>query len=83
MLVPGLIFAGPVALALAAGGAVGVVGGLAGALTHWGVPGQRVEEYEAGIRAGSILLGVSAHSNADANEIESAWRDAGGTRVHT
>ena len=40
LLIPGLglVAAGPVAIALTAAGAVGVAGGLIGALTQWGVP---------------------------------------------
>lgn len=82
MLVPGLIVAGPVAIGLAAAGAVAVTGGLIGALTNWGIPKGRVEEYEAGIRGGGILLGVKPRSEGDAAYFEQQWRASGGRIVH-
>ena len=52
LLVPvlGVIAAGPIAVALTAAGAVGLAGALIGALTKWGIPEGRIEEYEKGIR---------------------------------
>lgn len=82
MLIPGLLIAGPVAIALAAAGAVGVAGGLVGALTDWGVPKGRVEEYEASIRDGGMLLGVKPRSDEDAEYIEREWQACGGELVH-
>jgi hypothetical protein len=41
--------AGPIAVALTAAGAVGLAGALIGALTKWGIPQGRIEEYEKGI----------------------------------
>jgi hypothetical protein len=81
LLLPGLIFAGPVAVALAAAGAVGVAGGVIGALTHWGIPSARIEDYEAQIREGGILMGVKPHSAEDGAWLRQAWREAGGTLV--
>lgn len=81
LLLPGLIFAGPVAVALAAAGAVGVAGGVIGALTHWGIPSARVEDYEAQIRQGGVLMGVKPRSAEDAAWLRQAWRDAGGVLV--
>lgn len=81
LLLPGLILAGPVAVALTAAGAVGVTGGLVGALTNWGIPRNRVEDYEAHIREGGILIGVKARSDDDAAELRDAWVAAGGRMV--
>lgn len=81
-LLPGLIFAGPIAVALAAGAAVGVAGGLIGALTNWGIPKTRVEEYESQIRNGGVLIGVKTKSDDDAAYLQSEWQAAGGTLVH-
>lgn len=81
-LLPGLIFAGPIAVALAAGAAVGIAGGLIGALVDWGIPKGRVEEYEAQIRQGGILIGVSTKSDADTVHLQNEWQAAGGTLVH-
>lgn len=77
-LVPGILLAGPVAIALAAAGAVGVAGGLIGALADWGIPKDSVHEYEDAIRAGGIVLGVKPRSDENAARIEKEWRAAGG-----
>ena len=78
MLIPGLVFAGPIAIALTAAGAVGVAGGLIGALKDWGIPQERVREYETAVRDGAILLGVKARSAEDAQRLEREWRAEGG-----
>ena len=84
LLIPGLgIAAGPLAIALGAAAATGVAVGLMGFFRNWGIPDARVEQYEAGIRAGGILLGVQAHSDADALQIQQRWRASGGQLVHT
>lgn len=81
-LLPGLVLAGPIAIALAAGGAVAIAGGLVTALTNWGLPQGRVEEYESEIRQGGVLIGVKARSDADAAHLQNEWRAAGGVLVH-
>jgi hypothetical protein len=78
VLVPGLVFAGPIAIALTAAGAVGLAGGLIGALKDWGIPQDRVNEYEAAVRDGAILVGVKARSDEDAQRLEQKWRAEGG-----
>jgi hypothetical protein len=78
VLVPGLVFAGPIAIALAAAGAVGIAGGLIGALKDWGIPQDRVRDYEAAVRDGAILVGVKARSAEDAQQLEQKWRAEGG-----
>lgn len=83
LLIPGLglVAAGPVAIALTAAGAVGVAGGLVGALTNWGVPKSRVEDYESAVRRGGIVLGVKAKSKEDAAQLVRAWKQSGGEFV--
>ena len=81
-LLPGLILAGPIAIALAAGGAVAVASGLIGALTNWGIPKARVEEYESQIRQGGVLIGVQARDDADTSYLQNEWQAAGGVLVH-
>lgn len=85
LLIPGLgiVAAGPVAIALTAAGAVGVAGGIIGAITQWGVPKDRLEQYEAGIREGGLLLGVDARSKNDARKLVQQWESNGGRHVHS
>jgi hypothetical protein len=78
VLIPGLVLAGPIAIALTAAGAVGVAGGLIGALKDWGIPQDRVREYETAVRSGAILIGVKARSDEDAQRLEQQWRAEGG-----
>jgi hypothetical protein len=84
LLVPvlGAFAAGPIAVALTAAGAVGLAGALIGVLAKWGIPSRRVEEYEQGIRAGGILIGVKPHSDEDANKWVHEWEANGGQMVH-
>lgn len=83
LLIPGLgIVAGPLAAALAAATATGVALGLMGTLKDWGIPDSRVEQYEAAIGEGGILLGVQAKSDADALQIRQRWQQCGGEHVH-
>src|SRR5688572_3596727 len=74
--------AGPVAVALAAAGTAGVAGGLLGAIEHWGVPHSRLEEYQAGIRRGEILVMVEPVSDEDADAIREEWTALGGRKIH-
>jgi hypothetical protein len=85
LLVPvlGVFAAGPIAVALGAAGAVGLAGALIGALTKWGIPARRIEEYEQGIRAGGILLGVKPRSEKDASNLVQEWQANGGELVHS
>jgi hypothetical protein len=85
LLVPvlGVFAAGPIAAALIAAGAVGLAGALIGVLAKWGIPARRVEEYEEGIRAGGILIGVKPHSDQDASNLVHQWQVSGGELVHS
>jgi hypothetical protein len=79
----GLVIAGPIAAAVAAAGAVALAGGLVGALADWGIPPERVEQYETGIRDGGILMGVKARTDADARHLDQEWKACGAEHVHT
>ena len=79
----GLVVAGPVAASLAGAGAAGLAVGLMGALSDWGIPEQRVKQYEAGIHDGGILMGVNPRSDEDARYIEKQWKASGGQHVHS
>ena len=70
----GLVIAGPIAAALAGAGAGGVTGGLVGALVGWGIPEERIKQYEAGIKKGGILMGVKPRSDEDALHFEKEWK---------
>jgi hypothetical protein len=85
LLIPvlGVFAAGPIAVALTAAGAAGLAGALIGALTKWGIPERRIAEYEQGIRAGGILMGVKPHSDTEASHLVQAWQASGGELVHS
>jgi uncharacterized membrane protein len=57
----GLIIAGPLALGLTGAGVGSITGGLIGALMGWGIPEDKVKEYDEGIKAGGIILGVNEY----------------------
>ena len=84
LMLPGLgvVVAGPIAAALAAAGAAGIAAGLIGAAAHWGLPEDRLREYEAEIGRGRILIGVQARSIAEARQIARQWQSIGGLQVH-
>ena len=77
----GLVVAGPIAAALAGAGAGGLAGGLVGALIGAGIPEERVVHYEAGIKNGGILMGVTPRSVEDAAHIERSWTDNAGEHI--
>ena len=78
-----LILAGPIAAALAGAGAAGLAVGLIGALSDWGIPEDRVQQYQAGINDGGILMGVKPRSDKDARYIEKQWKASGGQHVYS
>lgn len=69
----GLVIAGPLAAAVAGAGAGGVSAGLVGALIGWGIPEDRLKEYEQGIHEGGIVIGVKPRSDSDARRFEEDW----------
>lgn len=77
----GFVVAGPIAAALAGAGAAGLAAGLIGTLGDWGIPDERVHQYEAGIHDGGILMMVEARSDEDARQIEQQWKAIGGREV--
>lgn len=78
----GIVLAGPVAAAIAGAGAGGVTGGIIGALVGWGIPEERVKHYEAGIKEGGIVMGVTPRTDADAEYIEREWKNNRGEHVY-
>ena len=79
----GLVLAGPVAVALVAAGAAGLSFGLIGALHDWGIPEERVNEYQKGIHDGGILMGVRTRSDEDARHFAQQWKAIGAQHVHS
>jgi hypothetical protein len=78
----GLVIAGPLAAAIAGAGAGAATGGIVGALIGWGIPEERVKEYDQGIREGGILMAVRPRNEEDAEHIESSWRSNRGEHVY-
>lgn len=78
----GLIVAGPLVAALAGFGAGGLAGGLVGALVGYGFPEDRALAYEAGLKAGKIMVGVHPRNEEDANYFESEWRKNNGEEIY-
>jgi hypothetical protein len=79
----GLVAAGPIAVALAGAGAAGLAAALISALADWGLPEERLREYERAIGDGGILMGVRTRSLDDAQQIAMAWKEIGGQQVHS
>lgn len=79
----GLILAGPLAVALAAAGTAGLAVGLVGALSDWGIPEERLKQYETGIHDGGILMGVKPRSEEDAQYFVQQWKAIGAQHLHS
>jgi hypothetical protein len=79
VIIPGLGFvvAGPLAAGLAGAGAGGITGGIIGALVGAGMPKERAEKYERGIKDGHIVMTVNLHNSEDADYFEAEWRKHG------
>lgn len=74
--------AGPIAVALTAAGAAGVAAGLISAVGDWGIPAERLKQYESGVRKGAALIMVEVRSDADARQIQKEWRKLGGRDIY-
>jgi hypothetical protein len=77
----GLVIAGPIAGALAGAGAGAATGGLVGALVGAGIPKDRAEAYDRGVKSGGIVLGTRARDEKHAAELERDFGQYGGTNV--
>jgi hypothetical protein len=72
------------------GGAVGAtVGAIAAAiaavgssLVGWGIPEERLKHYEAGIKKGGIVMGVTPRTDEDAEYFEREWKSSNGEHVY-
>jgi uncharacterized protein YjbJ (UPF0337 family) len=77
----GLVVAGPIAAALAGAGAGGATGGILGALIGAGIPEDRAEVYDRGLRDGGIVIGTRARDDRHAAELEREFGEYGGSDV--
>jgi uncharacterized protein YjbJ (UPF0337 family) len=77
----GLVVAGPIAGAIAGAGAGGAAGTLMGALIGAGIPEERAQVYDRGIREGGIVLGTRARDEAHAAELERDFSTHGGRDI--
>jgi hypothetical protein len=77
------VIGGPLAVALAGAGVAGMTFGLIAALSDWGIPKERAEQYDEAVRKGGILLGLKPHSVEDARYFERQWKANGAQYVHS
>jgi uncharacterized protein YjbJ (UPF0337 family) len=77
----GLVIAGPIAAALAGAGAGAATGGVVGALIGAGIPKERAEAYDRGLKGGGIVLGTRARDDKHAADLEREFGEYGGTYV--
>ncbi len=79
VVVPGLgiVVAGPLAAGLAGAGGGGIAGGIVGALIGAGIPKERAEKYEKGIKEGQIVIATQMHNEDDAKYFEEKWKKYG------
>ncbi|MBC7607263.1 MAG: hypothetical protein H7199_09970 [Burkholderiales bacterium] len=78
----GVIIAGPLAAGLAGAGAVGIAGGLIGALVGSGIPEDHAKIYESGIKYGHVVMGVRPHNDEVATYLEDNWKSNRGKEVY-
>lgn len=76
LIIPGLgiIVAGALAAALAGGGAGALAGGLVGLLVGLGISDEQAKEFEDGIKAGGVVIGVHTRSQADYKQLNQHWQ---------
>lgn len=77
----GLVVAGPIVAAFAAGGAGAVAGGIIGGLVGLGIPESNAKAYEEALRAGGVVFGVEPHSNEDAKVIKEYLEEHGADNI--
>jgi hypothetical protein len=82
--VPGLpiIAMGPLAAAFAGGATGGTLGAIVGALVGAGIPEERAQLYDKGIKEGGIVIGVIPRTDEDAEHFEREWTDAQGEQIY-
>jgi len=78
----GLLVAGPLVAAFAAGGAGAAAGGAIGAILGSFIPEHEIKYYEDAIEKGSVLLGVKYTSDNE-DDIKDMLEKAGASKVST
>lgn len=69
----GLVVLGPLAAGLAGAGAGGLTGGIIGGLIGAGMPKEKADVFQRGLKEGNIILAVHPHSTADAEVLTQQW----------
>ena len=54
-----------------------------GALIGWGIPEDRLEEYENGLKDGGIVVGVKSKSDEDTIKFEVEWSQNRTSQINT
>lgn len=79
----GLVVAGPILAALAGGGAGAVTGGLLGGLIGLGIPESNAKAYEAAMKEGGVVIGVTPRNTTDANDFRTRFNQLNGENIIT
>ena len=76
LIIPGLgiVVAGAFAAALAGAGAGAITGGLVGALIGLGVSDEQAQEFEKGIKAGGVVIGLHTNSPENYKLLNQQWQ---------
>jgi hypothetical protein len=80
LLIPplGIVVAGPIVAAFAGAGAGAAAGGLVGALAGAGMSEYRARRFEKAVKAGHVVVGVTARTEAERNDLIERLDRAGG-----
>jgi hypothetical protein len=83
LIIPGLgiAVAGPIVAAFAGAGAGAAAGGLVGALVGSGMSEYRARRFEELVKQGHVIVGATARTEAERNDLSEKLKDAGGTPV--
>lgn len=83
LIIPGLgiVVGGAFAAALAGAGAGAITGGLVGALVGLGVPSDQAEEFEEGIKAGGVVIGVHTRTPENYKLLNQKWQAYKSTEI--
>lgn len=77
----GIVVAGPILAALAGGGAGAVTGGLLGGLIGLGIPESNASAYEAALKEGGVVIGVTTRSSDDTSDVRKRFEELNGENI--